>query len=118
MSLPVCTSTQKPFAIGSRSTAGAVEAGSAGNSPGESCQGFASHNALLTEQVNEHSCTVTTYTTSFPVIKVCEPDASVKFSPEKAEDMVDMFWSLVLALVMVWGVKQILNIFTVNHNES
>jgi flagellar biogenesis protein FliO len=39
-------------------------------------------------------------------------------TPETAEDLVSMFWDFVLVLVLVWGVKQILNIFTANPNES
>lgn len=33
-------------------------------------------------------------------------------SPERAEDLLSMFWAFVLALVLVWGVKAIANIFT------
>ena len=35
-------------------------------------------------------------------------------SEERAADMLQLFWLFVLALVMVWGWKQILNIFTSN----
>lgn len=37
-------------------------------------------------------------------------------SEEKAADLLSMFWDFVLALVIVWGMKQMLNLFTVNHN--
>ena len=33
---------------------------------------------------------------------------------ERATDLISMFWDFVLALVLVWGVKQILNLFTEN----
>ncbi|MCJ0765331.1 hypothetical protein [Variovorax terrae] len=47
------------------------------------------------------------------VTVVIEP---AEFTPARAADLVDMFWSFVLALVIVWGAKQILNIFTSSPN--
>lgn len=50
--------------------------------------------------VCEGTCTVTLTVEAAPL------------SPERAEDLLGMFWSFVLVLVVVWGLKQILKIFT------
>lgn len=46
-----------------------------------------------------------------PCVVQIEP---APLSEERAADMLALFWLFVLALVMVWGWKQILNIFTSN----
>lgn len=33
-------------------------------------------------------------------------------NPERVQDMTDLFYAFLLALVLVWGVKQLLNLFT------
>lgn len=52
--------------------------------------------------VCEGTCTVTLTVESAPL------------SPERAEDLLVMFWGFVLVLIVVWGLKAILNIFTAN----
>ena len=48
----------------------------------------------------EGACTITFVADSAPITE------------EKASDLLGMFWTFVLALVVVWGVKQLLNFFT------
>lgn len=44
-----------------------------------------------------------------PCVVQIEP---APLTEERSADMLSLFWSFVLALVAVWGVKQILNLFT------
>lgn len=50
--------------------------------------------------VCQGTCTVTILVDSAPITE------------EKALDLLDMFWGFMLAAVVVWGCKQILNFFT------
>lgn len=50
--------------------------------------------------VCEGTCSVTLVVESAPITE------------EKAADLLDLFWSFMLAAVIVWGAKRILAIFT------
>lgn len=41
-----------------------------------------------------------------------------EFNPERIQDMNDMFWLFALALIGVWGAKQLLNLFTTDSDKD
>lgn len=58
----------------------------------------------VTPTTCEGACTVTLVIDSAPI------------TSEKAADLMVIFWGFVAAVVVVWGVKQLLNFFTADND--
>lgn len=70
--LPACTTTLKPFVVGSQNSA-SVYADSAADSPGSACQLFAATTGNILRSVNAESCSIAAVTNAYPIAKQCDP---------------------------------------------
>lgn len=47
-------------------------------------------------------------------LQIKEPE----FNVERTQDMMEMFWAFVLVLVSIWGLKQLLNLFSTDSDKD
>lgn len=83
--LPVCTSTLKPFVIGSFNSVGVYAPGFYGYTPGEACASFSVGVGGYMVAADAYTCRPSVNSYTYPVLKACEPLAVSPFSMSVAD---------------------------------
>lgn len=105
--LLACTASQKVYGVGQHN-ANAFYSGT-GDSPSEACRNFSIAYGGYYESATEFSCNSSLLTTEHPIIKLC--DDSPQFTADKIADMSLLWGAFLLAAIVIFLLRKLLNIF-------
>lgn len=112
MSLPICTGTEKQFAIFQQGGAYPFGAGFPTDSPAQSCAQFANSLSGTVSAVSQHSCQWSGQPAQvYPIVQMCTADLTSPFNAERMVDMAAM-WGMFLAVcIVVLGLRKLYDVF-------
>lgn len=115
MSLAACSTGQLPYSARQGSS---LTSHGEGATPAAACASVVGTGRVLT--FSDGVCVTGTEAapTTYHIVLQCESEEVPGLTAMRVDDYMSMFWSFVLAGVLVWGAKALLGLFTGDYEKS